>query len=190
MARHRKEKRNGTRIGKNLPVIKEMDFSLEAPLFEFVPCDGLNWDSFYPVQREAIDRDSGNMTFNLLWAQAMFAAEVKMSFSGIGCDGMQTSCAMDHDHNMAIKIVTTEGCKLIVLPKEPGKIDPLEVCLVGAIVVPNVVDEHGRIRFASMIETPCLIELLQRLEKWASGFIAVHGRHMAGLPSPRAYMYF
>lgn len=190
MARHKKEKHNGTPIGKNLPMIKELDFSLEEPLFESVPCDGLNWDSFYPVQGEVIYRDSGNRTFNLLWAQAMFASQIKMPFSDIGCDGMQISCAMNHDHNMAIKIVTTEGCKLMVLPKEPGKIDLLEVCLIGAIAIPNVIDEHGRIRFASMIETPQLIELLQRVEKWASGFIAVHGRHMAGLPSPRVNMYF
>ena len=118
MARNKKEKRNGPHIGKNFPMIKESDFSVEAPLFEFVPCDGLNWDSFYPIQGEAINTDSGNRTFNLLWAQAIFASQVKMSFNDIGCDGMQISCAMDHDHNMAIKIITTEGCKLIVLPKE------------------------------------------------------------------------
>ncbi len=183
MARHQKGKRSRTPIGNEPPMIEKEDFSLEAPLFEFIPCDGLNWDSFYPVQGKGIDWDSGNRTFNLLWAQAMFASQAGMSFSTIGCDGMQVSCTMDHDHNMAIKIVTGEGCKLMVLPKEPGKIDPLDVCLIGAITVPNVVDEHGRIKFASMIETPQLIELLQRLEKWTTGFITVHGHHMAGLSS-------
>lgn len=168
-----------------------VDSSLEASLSEFVHCDGPNWDSYYPVQGDGINWDSGNRTFNLLWAQAMFASQAKMSFGNIGCDGMQVSCSMDHDRNKAIKIVTGEGCKLMVLPKEPGMMDPLEVCLVGAISVPNVVDEHGRIKFASLIETPQLIELLQRLEKWTIGFITVHGHHMAGLSSFQGtYMFF
>ena len=95
--------------------------------------DEITWDAFHPVPNEAISRESGNRTFDLLWAQAMFVSQSGIPLNGIGCEGMQVSCVMDSRHNMAIRVITHSGCKVLIFPDEPGMMDPLDVRLVNSM---------------------------------------------------------
>ncbi len=152
--------------------------------------DDMTWDAFHPAPNTAISRESGNRTFNLLWAQAMFVSQSRTPLNGIGCEGMQVSCVMDSERHMAIKVVTHAGCKVLIFPDEPGMMDPLDVRLVNSVPVRNVVDEHGRISFSSPFETPELATLLRRLEDWTVAFTLVHGPRMAGLPPQGVQTFF
>ena len=155
-----------------------------------VPMNDNTWNLFHPVSSEFINHESGNRTFNLLWGQAMFVSQTKIPLDGIGCTDMEVSCAMDNDHSMAIKVITKAGCKLMILPDEPGMMDPLDVRLINSRFVQDVVNEYGRITFAPMIETSDIIQLLRRLEEWTAAFTLVHGHHKAGLPDRELGLIF
>lgn len=155
-----------------------------------MPMNDITWGLFHRAPQNAIGYQSGNRTFDLLWAQVMFASQAKMPLDGIGCVGMEISCVMDNNHNKAIKVVTRAGCKLMIFPVESGMMDPLDVRLINSRFLQDVVNEYGRITFAPMIETPDLIQLLCRLEEWTAAFILVHGHHKAGLPDRELGLIF